>query len=261
MKLQLEGKTAVVAAASKGLGRAIAERLAEEGCRLLMCSSDGEAIRSAAEDIRRKYGVEAEGEAVDLADKEQIAAWIERIRSRTDHIDALVCNAGGPPSGRFLELDDEQWEQAIRLNLLSVVRLLRGFYPLMKARGARVVAIASTSVKVPIPGLVLSNALRTGVNGLIKTLSQEWGPDGILLNTVCPGRIMTDRLDELDRAAAQREGKTVEEIRAQHMAQIPLGRYGEPHELADLSVFLLSPRNTYLTGSTFLVDGGMVKAL
>jgi 3-oxoacyl-[acyl-carrier protein] reductase len=261
MKLQLEGRTAVVTAASKGLGRAIAERLAEEGCRVLLCSRHGEAIRSAADNIRHKYGTFAQGFAVDLQDKEQIAAWIGQIRGQFAHIDALVCNAGGPPSGSFLELDDDQWERAIQTNLMSVVRLLRGFYPLMKDRGARVVTIASTSVKVPIPGLVLSNTLRTGINGLMKTLSQEWGPDGILLNTVCPGRIMTDRLEELDQAAALREGRTVEEIRERFRAQIPLGRYGEPRELADLSAYLLSPRNTYLTGSTFFVDGGMVKAL
>lgn len=139
--------------------------------------------------------------------------------------------------------------------------MLRGFYPLLRVGGGRVVTIASTSVKVPIAGLVLSNTYRTAVAGLMKTLSIEWGQDHILLNTVCPGRIQTDRLDELDAASAQRQGVSIDQLRAQIVKDIPLGRYGNPDELAQFSAYLLSPLNTYMTGSTFFVDGGMVKAL
>ncbi len=167
------------------------------------------------------------------------------------------------PAGRqfFLSLDEEAWLHAIQLNLMSVVRLVKGFHPLMKEQGGRIVTIASSSVKIPIPGLVLSNTLRTGLIGLMKTLSIEWGPDGILLNTVCPGRIMTDRLIELDSFNASRQGKTVEDIQENMIKDIPLGRYGEPEELASMAAYLLSPRNSYMTGSVFYVDGGMVKAI
>lgn len=261
MDLQLKGKIAVVSAASRGLGRAVAEQLAKEGCNLFICSRNAEAITKAARELRSGYGVEADGFQADLSDKQQIDAWIEHVASRTGHIDALVCNAGGPPSGSFLDITEEDWDRAIRTNLMSVVRLLRGFYPMMKINGARVVTIASASVKMPIPGLILSNTLRTGIVGLMKTLSIEWAQDGILLNTVCPGRIMTDRVEELDRVRAEREGRSLEDVRKESIRNIPLGRAGKPEELADLCAYLLSARNTYLTGSTYFVDGGSVKAL
>lgn len=261
MDLRLKGKNAVVTASSKGLGRAVAEQLAAEGANLLLCSRDEQAVCDVAAQLGQKYGVKAAGMGVDLGSPEQISWLVQQAADRFGQVDALVCNAGGPPSGSFLSLDEEAWLHAFQLNLMSVVRLTKGFYPLMKEQGGRIVTIASSSVKVPIPGLVLSNTLRTGILGLMKTLSIEWGPDGILLNTVCPGRIMTDRLIELDSINASLQWKAVEEVRESMSKDIPLGRYGEPEELASMAAYLLSPRNSYMTGSVFYVDGGMVKAI
>ncbi|WP_079910360.1 SDR family oxidoreductase [Paenibacillus sp. 32352] len=261
MDLKLKGKTAVVTASSKGLGRAVAEQLAAEGANLLLCSRSGEAIAAAAEEIRNQYGVKVESLAVDVSRKEDIQELIERASAQFATVDALVCNAGGPPSGSFLSFDDAAWEQAFLGNMMSVVRLIRGFHPFLAKQGGRIVTIASTSVKMPIPGLVLSNTFRTGVVGLMKTLSIEFAKDGILLNTVCPGRIMTDRIMELDSLKAERDNRTIEEVRETLSQDIPLGRYGEPHELATIAAYLLSPLNSYMTGSVFYVDGGAVKSL
>jgi len=261
MDLYLTGKTVVVTASSKGLGRAVAEQLAAEGAHLLLCSRNEDSVKETVEDIRRKYKVKVEAMAVDLSEPADIDRLVTYADDHFGRVDALVCNSGGPPSGSFLSFDDAAWEKAFTGNLMSVVRLIRGFHPKLKEHGGRIVTIASTSVKTPIPGLVLSNTFRTGVLGLMKTLSQELAADQILLNTVCPGRIMTDRIVELDSAKAEREQITMEEVQETMVRDIPLGRYGEPHELASIAAYLLSPRNSYMTGSVFYVDGGAVKSL
>lgn len=261
MDLKLRGKTAVVTASSKGLGRAVAEQLAAEGANLLLCSRSEKAIAGTAQEIRNQYGVKVESLAVDVSSADDIARLIEHAANHFDSVDALVCNAGGPPSGSFLSFDDAAWEKAFFGNMMSVVRLIRGFHPLLAKQGGRIVTIASTSVKMPISGLVLSNTLRTGITGLMKTLSIEFAKDDILLNTVCPGRIMTDRIMELDSLKAERDNQSLEEVRETLSQDIPLGRYGEPHELATIAAYLLSPLNSYMTGSVFYVDGGAVKSL
>lgn len=260
MDLGLKGKTALVTAASRGLGRAIAEKLAEEGARVVMCSRSAERVQEAASEIAGKTGAEVVGLAADVSKREDIEGVVQETVNRWEKIDILLCNAGGPPGGTLESFDDAAWQKAFETNLLSVVRLVRTALPHMP-QGGRILAIASSSVKQPIPGLILSNTMRAGVAGLMKTLAEELGPRGILVNTVCPGRIDTDRVRELDQAKAGTEGIPAENVRRSFEAAIPLGRYGRPEEFARVVAFLASEANTYVTGSTLLIDGGMVKSL
>ncbi len=177
-------------------------------------------------------------------------------------LDVLITNAGGPPAGNFDKFSDEDWQGAFELNLLSVVRLIRAALPHMREKGyGRIVNFTSSSIKQPLDNLILSNVFRTGVLGLSKSLSAELAPDGILINTLGPGRIATDRLASLDETRAENQGVPVEEVRRQSEASIPLGRYGQPDEFARVATFLASEANTYVTGQALLADGGMVRAL
>lgn len=262
MDLQLAGKVALVTAASKGLGRASAEAIAAEGAKLAIVSRSRENVEAAAAAIRERTGAEVLALVGDVADAAQCRDVVEQTVAAYGRLDALVTNAGGPPGGQFMDLDDEHWETAFQLTLMSVVRLVRAAVPHMqKGGGGRIVNIGSSSVKQPIPHLVLSNVFRPGLHGLFKHLSRELAPYGILINTVSPGRIRTERVMSLDAAKAQREGTTPEEVRRRAEAEIPLGRYGEPEELGRVVAFLVSGANTYVTGQHILVDGGMVTAL
>lgn len=262
MDLGLNGKVALVTAASKGLGRAVATQLAMEGADLILCSRDSERVREVADSLINSYGVNAVSIAADVSRKEDIEALYQTVGEQFGRLDILICNAGGPPSGPFLSIADEDWEKSFQTNLMSVVRLVKGAVPLMEQnRWGRVVSIASSSVKQPIPNLILSNTMRAGVAGMMKTLSIELAPLGILLNTVCPGRIATDRLQELDSAKAEREGKTIQEVQSGIISKIPLGRYGQPEEFARVVSFLVSEANSYVTGTVQLVDGGATEAL
>jgi 3-oxoacyl-[acyl-carrier protein] reductase len=262
LDLGLEGKVALVTAASKGLGRAIATELAREGASVVISSRDEEALSAAADEIRNETGSEVDFRAADLTSASDIEALVSHAENRFGGIDVLVNNTGGPPAGTFEDLDDGAWQGAFDQILMSLIRCVRGVLPPMRERGGgRIVNVASSSVKQPIEGLTLSNTFRTGLAGLAKNLSIELAPDGILINTLGPGRIATARSQGMDTSQADSRGVSVEEVRAEFAARIPLGRYGTPEEFARVAAFFASPANSYVTGQAILVDGGMVRAL
>lgn len=262
MDLGLQGKNALVLAASKGLGRAIATELAREGARVMISSRDEDALAKTAAEIREGTGAEVDHHAADLTRASDVESLIRLTTERFGGVDALVTNTGGPPAGDFDDFGDDAWSEAFESILLSLIRAVRGVLPGMRERGGgRIVCVASSSVKQPINGLILSNTFRAGLAGLAKSLSAELAPDGILVNTLGPGRILTERSAGLDTARAEKLGVSVEEVRAEMSASIPLGRYGSPEEFAKVAAFLASPANGYVTGQAILVDGGMVRAL
>lgn len=262
MDLGLNGQVALVAASSRGLGRAIASGLAAEGARVMVSGRDDASLAETAGEIRETTGAEVDHHVADLTRAEDIRALVERTAERFASIDILVTNAGGPPAGSFDTIGDKDWGYAFELNLMSVVRLIREALPHMREKGyGRIVNVASSSIKQPIEDLILSNTFRAGIAGLAKSLSLELASEGILINTLGPGRISTERSAGIDAAQAERLGVPVEEVQGRVEAQIPLGRYGTPEEFARVAVFLASPANSYVTGQAFLVDGGMVKAL
>jgi 3-oxoacyl-[acyl-carrier protein] reductase len=262
MDLGLTGKVALVTAASKGLGRATATQLAAEGARVMISSRGEEQLARTAAEIGEKTGATVEYCAADVSDAADLARLLEVTADRLGGVDILVNNAGGPPPGGFDALDDAAWQQAFELNLLSGIRLIRGVLPHMREQGwGRIVTIASSSIKQPLDNLLLSNTFRVAILGLAKSLAIEFAPDGVLVNTVGPGRIATDRVAGLDATRAEKSGTSVEQVRAAAEKGIPLGRYGTADEFAAVVAFLASGANTYLTGQALLVDGGMVKAI
>jgi 3-oxoacyl-[acyl-carrier protein] reductase len=262
MDTGLKGKAAIVCAASEGLGRAAAEALAAEGCRLAICSRREAAIRQAAAEIQGQTGSEVFPFAADLRSGDHIRQFVAAATGALGGLDVLVTNVGGPKPGTFDTLADGDWHEAVDLLLLSVVRLCREALPHLRQRGGgRIVHITSVAVKQPVPGLMLSNAVRAAVVGFSKTLARELAPEKITVNCVAPGHSRTARAIQLARATAEREGKPLEEIERRTVSNIPMGRLGEPRELADLIAFLASERSGYITGSVIQVDGGAVAGL
>ncbi|MGY1680582.1 SDR family oxidoreductase [Geodermatophilus sp. SYSU D01176] len=262
MDLGLTGRVALVTAASKGLGRATATRLAAEGARVVVSSRGAEQLARTAAEIAEETGAQVESCPADVSDAADLDRLLRETRERLGGVDVLVNNAGGPRPGGFDALDDAAWQEAFELNLLSTVRLFRGVLPHMRAQGwGRIVTIASSSIRQPIDDLTLSNTFRVGLLGLAKSVALEVAGDGVLVNTLGPGRIATDRVATLDAARAERSGRPVEEVRAQQEAGIPVGRYGTAEEFAKVAAFLASGANTYVTGQHLLVDGGMVRAI
>ncbi|MEK5443495.1 MULTISPECIES: SDR family oxidoreductase [unclassified Fredinandcohnia] len=261
MDLHLSGKTAIVAASSQGLGKAIATQLVKEGANVMLASRSEERLKAVQEELSALNMGKVSFLQTDITNKEEIEALMKHTIETFGTIDILVNNAGGPPAGTFDQLDDEAWQGAFELNLLSYVRMIRGALPYLKENGGKIINIASSSIKVPIPGLILSNTFRLGIVGLSKTLADELAPYNILINTVAPGRIATDRVAHLDQINAEKLGKPIEEIEQMYKETIPLKRYGAPEEFANIVTFLVSDANSYMTGQAYLVDGGMVKAI
>lgn len=262
MEMGLENKCAIVCAASKGLGRATALALARDGARVVMCARTAVTLNAAADEIRAATGATIVPIVADVSLAADVDRLIDQAARALGGIDILVTNTGGPKSGPFESLTDADWSSAVDSLLMSVVRLCRGVIPHMRRRGGgRIIHVTSVSVKQPIDGLVLSNALRAGVTGLSRTLANELAPDRILVNCVAPGYTRTDRTVELAEAAAAREGTTVEVVQRRTEEGIPLNRLGTPTEFGDVVAFLASDRSSYVTGTTLQVDGGFVRSL
>jgi len=262
MDLGLKGKVAIVTASSRGIGRATAEVLAAEGARIAMCARTAADVMTAADEIRERTGTDVLAVPADVTKAEDIQRIVDRTLEAYGTVNILVNNAGGPPPGTFDGLGEVEWQAAFELTLLSVVRMTRAVLPLMRRAGGGVILnLQSTSVKVPLDNLILSNTIRTGVIGLAKTLSFELAKDGIRVNNVLPGAIMTDRQREMLALQSNRSGKSVEEIVRLREATIPLGRFGDPEDLGNMIAFLASERARYVTGVTVQVDGGLVRSL
>ncbi|WP_026691473.1 SDR family oxidoreductase [Alteribacter aurantiacus] len=261
MDLQLDKKSVVILASSQGLGKASALAFAKEGANVTLASRDEGKLKEAAEEIFQATGNKPSFRKCDVTQPEEIKALFRQAVKEFGTVDVLVNNAGGPKAGGFESHEDEDWQTAFELNLLSFVRAVREALPHMKQNGGgRIVNIASSSIKEPVEGLLLSNTFRMGIVGLSKTLAKEFGEYNILVNTVGPGRIATDRVAHLDEIRAEKLGMSYEEAKQQHEKTIPVGRYGTPDEFANTIVFLGSFANTYVTGQSIVVDGGSTKA-
>ncbi|GHO51916.1 SDR family oxidoreductase [Ktedonobacter robiniae] len=263
MDLGLKGKVAIVLAASKGIGRASALELAREGASVVIGSRDQEALTRTAQEIEAVSKSRVLPVPTDVTRLEDIRNIVATTVRELGRLDIVVNNAGGPKPGTFEMLDEEQWIAAFELNLLSTVRLVREVVPhLRKAGEGRIINIVSTSVKQPIDGLVLSNAVRSGVVGLAKTLSVELAEDNITVNNVCPGRILTDRVRQVYRIEERiSAGMSEEEALASVARDIPMKRLGDPAEMGAMVTFLASRQAAYITGTTIQVDGGLVRSL
>jgi len=262
MDLMLKGKVAIIGGASKGLGRACAEVLAGEGANIAMCSRSRPDLEKTAQEIRDATGVDVLSFAGDLDRQETIRELIAATVSRFGRLDVLVSNSGGPPLAYAQNATEEQWATAVQRSLLFFARMSREALPhLKRAGGARIINILASTVYQPIPNLALSGATRMGVVAYAKSLADEVGRDGILVNNVCPGSILSERMLSNVTSRAKEKGISVEEALAERAAETAVGRVGEPKELAYLVAFLASGRSSYITGTTMLVDGGLVRSV
>lgn len=269
----LENRKAVVLAASQGLGLGIATEMALAGARVLLVSRSLDKLEKAREEIvqtHHREGLSFAGtsfheplvHAADLSDTNSRASLISTAAQQLDGIDIVVNNNGGPPPGRFEQLGPDQWRNAYDLLIHGYMEIFQSSLPhLRKSNAPRFLTVTSISSKEPIPGLVLSNVFRSGLVGLAKTLAQEYAAEGILVNNIAPGMFDTDRLQELDEFTAKEQGRSIEDVRKERTARIPIGRYGDPRELGRAAVFLASSANTMVTGQTLLVDGGLYRGL
>ncbi|MFX1409621.1 MAG: SDR family oxidoreductase [Promethearchaeota archaeon] len=265
MNLGLENKVALVLASSKGLGFACAQSFYSEGANVTICSRSKENLELAKEKIEKNKSLVSDNTVfsivADLMYENQIENLVEKTLDEFGRIDILVHNAGGPPSGPISKITKKEWSNSIDLNLQSFIRITNLILPIMQnQKYGRIIAITSVSVKQPLDNLVLSNTTRLGVVGYAKTIANEYGKDNILINVVCPGPTLTDRMKELITKTAQEKGESEYEVTKSWIDPIPLGRLGKPEEIANLIVFLASERASYITGTVIQVDGGFVKS-
>lgn len=254
MELGITGKTAMVTAASRGIGYACAETLAQEGAHIIMCARGAPALDQAAQRIRQKTGARVLAQAADVTQAEETARLAALAEKEFGGVDVLVAIGGSPPRGSFGETDEARLRQGFEMTVLALYRLIVAVVPHMRAKQwGRIVAVQSRSVREPIPALTVSNATRPGAAGLLKDLSQELARDGILLNTVLPGRILTDRLRETARSDPS-------DLERQRL-EVPIGRLGSAQEVADAIVFLASERASYINGVALAVDGGLIRSI
>lgn len=262
METGLKNRVAVVAASSQGIGRATAEALAAEGCRLGICARNRETLNGVAEKIRRQHNVEVLAEPFDVTDAGAVRDFVNAVVQKFGSSDICVTNAGGPPAKGFLATTIDEWKRAVDVNFMSAVYFAHQVIPHMrKKKWGRIITVTSITTKQPVADLVYSNAVRAAVVGLVKSLANEFGKDGILVNNVGPGYTATDRLKELAHSSSAALGKSEKEMFESWAADTALKRLGEPRELADAIVWLASERASYITGQTILVDGGMYRGL
>lgn len=262
MDLGLKNRVALVAASSQGIGLATAEAFAAEGCRVAMCARNASTLEAAAERIRDRHKAEVFAQAFDVTDSAAVSRFVAAVGDKFGGVDICVTNAGGPPAKGFLAASLDDWQNAIAANFLSTVYFAREVIPHMqRKRWGRIITITSITTKQPVADLVLSNAVRAAVVGLVKSLANEFGKDGILVNNVGPGFTATDRLKQLAKTRASASGKTEHELFDGWAADAPVKRLGDPREVAETIVWLASERASYVTGQTVLVDGGLYKGL
>jgi 3-oxoacyl-[acyl-carrier protein] reductase len=262
MDLGLKDKVAIIGGASKGLGRASAQVLAEEGAKVTICSRTSADLEKAADEIRESTGAEVLTYAADLDELSSITGLIDATVEKFGGLDILVNNSGGPPLARASNATEEQWETAVHRSLIFFGRMCRESLPHLKARGGgRIINILASTVYNPIPNLALSGATRMGVVAYSKSLADEVGRDGILVNNVCPGSILSERMLSNVTSRAKELGISVEDALENRAQDTALGRVGQPVELANLVAFLASDKSTYITGTTILVDGGLVRSV
>lgn len=260
MDLGLQDKSVIVCASSGGLGYAAALAFAREGARVMLASSNESKLAKAAASITAATGRAPHFTVSDITRPDDCQRLIDRTVDAFGGIYTLINNTGGPPAGGFAQFDDAAWIKAFNLTLLSYVRTTRAALPHLLKSSGRIVNFASSSTKAALDNLILSNTFRMGVVGLSKSIATEFGDRGLLINILGPGRIATDRITQLDAIRAGKAGTSPEQVQAEAIKQIPLGRYGTPEEFGQVSAFLGSPANTFLTGQSILVDGGMIKA-
>jgi 3-oxoacyl-[acyl-carrier protein] reductase len=262
MDLGLRDKTALVAAASRGLGRAVAETLAGEGASVVICARGAAALDEARAAIAERTGVTVQSVVADVSTEKGIAQAWQHARDHLGRVDILVTNAGGPPSGPFESLPWESWQHAVELTLRSAVEMTRLVLPQMKERRwGRILNITSIAAKQPVEGLMLSNSIRAAVTGFARTLANEVARYGVTVNNILPGYTRTERVEQLNAENAAREGIPIEEVSRRIEGQIPMRRLGEAHEFAALAAFLASDQAAYITGQSIAVDGGWIRAL